>query len=120
MFLDFIVQSQSIFQICVHFYRGVVESSAKIIPGLLFSVIPINTWLLPYYGGGSGPNSPAWTISTLMFWYLLFPSIIARFERLSNKEIADGIVKYYWLNVVLVALSYIYLGPFLKWNTWVS
>ena len=96
-----------------------MESYTKIVPGLLFSVIPINTWLLPYFHGGSAPNPPSWTISTLTFWYLLFPSIIARFQRFSNKQLADGIVKYYWLNIALVALSYIYLGPFLRWNTWV-
>ena len=61
------------------------------------SFFAINTWVLPYQN--FSPNESSWTISTLFFWYWCFPFILPRLQRLTDREIARGIVKYFWLSV---------------------
>ena len=80
--------------------------------GLVISIFSINTWLLPYKE--FAPNDPAWTISTLSFWYWLFPFIFPRLQRLTNKELAQGIVKYFWLSVGINIMLFLGLGLFIK------
>ena len=79
--------------------------------GLVISIFSINTWLLPYKE--FAPNDPAWTISTLSFWYWLFPFIFPRLQRFTNKELAQGVVKYFWLSVGINILLFLGLGLFI-------
>ena len=72
------------------------------------SIFAINTWVLPYTN--FNPNGPAWTISALFFWYWCFPFILPRMQRLTDSQIARGIVKYFWLSVGLGLLVYFGLG----------
>ena len=83
----------------------------KMWSGVLISIFAVNTWLLPY--NNFDPNGPAWTISTLSFWYWCFPFILPRLQRLSNKELAKGIVKYFWLGVGINYLLLLCLGAFI-------
>ena len=75
--------------------------------GFALSLFAINTWVLPYLN--FGPNVPSWTICTLFFWYWCFPFILPRLQRLNDRKIAYGIVKYFWLQIglaVLVAIGF--------------
>ena len=78
--------------------------------GVVLSIFAINSWLLPYLNWE--PNQPAWTISTLCFWYWVFPMIFPRLQRLKNKDLADGIVKYFWMTVGINVLVSFLLGLF--------
>ena len=63
------------------------------------SIFAINTWFLPYEN--FWPNGASWTISTLFFWYWLFPYMLPRLQRYTDKEIASKIVKYFWVQIGL-------------------
>ena len=78
--------------------------------GVVISIFGINTWLLPYVNWE--PNDPAWTISTLAFWYWIFPFIFPRLQRLKDTEVARGIVNYFWLSVGINILVCVSLGLF--------
>lgn len=58
------------------------------------------------------PNQPAWTISTLSFWYWVFPMIFPRLQRFKNKDLADGIVNCFWMTVGINVLVSLLLGLF--------
>ena len=74
------------------------------------SVLAINTWVLPFKH--LGPNGPSWTICTLFFWYWCFPLILPRVQRLTNKQLAHGIVHYFWLNIAVSILIVAGLGAY--------
>jgi peptidoglycan/LPS O-acetylase OafA/YrhL len=76
--------------------------------GGLLSIFAINTWLLPYVN--FGPNGSSWTICTLSFWYWCFPFILPRMQRWTDKELAHGIVKTFWLSVALSLMVYVGFG----------
>lgn len=82
------------------------NASAKI--GSILSMFAVTTWVLPYVN--FNPNIPSWTISTLFFWYWCFPLLLPKIQRLSDKEIAYGIVKNFWLEIGLALLVYIGFG----------
>ena len=66
--------------------------------GTMMSFIPVNTWLLPYFPETpESSNYPAWTISTLMFWYLWFPMILFFVQRWNDIELSRRIIKCYWI-----------------------
>ena len=83
----------------------------KMWSGTFISVFAVNTWLLPY--ANFHPNGPAWTISTLSFWYWCFPFIFPRLQRLTNNELAKGMIKYFWLGVGINILLLLGLGFFI-------
>ena len=93
------------------FFRVWGISAQEMWSGVVISIFLLNTWLLPYEN--YNPNWPAWTISTLSFWYWCFPFILPRLQRLTNKELAKGIVKYFWLSVGINYLLFIGLGLFI-------
>ena len=78
--------------------------------GSILNIFAINTWVLPYQN--FAPNEVAWTISTLFFWYWCFPLILPRLQRLTNIQLAEGIVKYYWISVGLGISLHVGLGGF--------
>ena len=78
--------------------------------GSILNIFAINTWVLPYQN--FAPNEVAWTISTLFFWYWCFPLILPRLQRLTNIQLAEGIVKYYWMSVGLGISLHVALGGF--------
>ena len=74
------------------------------------SIFAINTWLLPFKQ--LGPNGPSWTIGTLFFWYWCFPLILPRVQKLTDRELASGIVRYFWLSVGISILMAFGLGAY--------
>ena len=76
--------------------------------GAALSIFAINTWILPYTN--FGPNGSSWTICTLTFWYWCFPFILPRLQRYTDKQLAHGIVKMFWLSVVLALMIHAGLG----------
>eukprot|EP01045_Picozoa_sp_COSAG04_P019121 COSAG04_NODE_1826_length_5485_cov_2.733569_8_plen_650_part_00 len=56
----------------------------KTIVMVALTALNLNSWLAPFYGipGIMPPNAVAWTISTLGFFYLVFPCILPRIKRL--------------------------------------
>ena len=66
---------------------------------LLRPIFCVSTWVPPIGVGHSAPNDPCWTISTLFFWYLCFPFLLPRMQKLTDKQIAYSIVKCFWLQL---------------------
>ena len=85
-------------------------SSRNMYIGSILNIFAINTWVLPYQN--FAPNEVAWTISTLFFWYWCFPLILPRLQRLTNIQLAERIVKYYWISVGLGISLHVALGGF--------
>ena len=77
---------------------------------VFFIMFPIHTWTYgisqKFYGT---LLNEAWTISTLLLWYMVFPCVLPKLQRLTNSEISHGIVKQFWISVGMVALSIYYL-----------
>ena len=82
----------------------------EIYTGAALSIFAVNTWLLPYKN--FGPNFTSWTICTIFFWYWCFPFLLPRFQRLTDKQLASGIIKYFWLSVGLALLLRVGIGGF--------
>ena len=78
--------------------------------GSILSIFAINAWVLPYKN--FEPNEVAWTVSTLFLWYWCFPFILPRLQRLSNIQLAENIVRCYWISVGVGILLHIALGGF--------
>ena len=82
-------------------------------PILVFSLTATctNSWLFPKVLEMSPPfppNIPAWTISTLFFFYLIFPGALKRFQQLNDD----------WLARMIVLLHMIQMLPFIyPWIT---
>ena len=65
---------------------------------VLFTATCTNTWFspwvnLPFY-------LPAWTINTFFFFYLTFPFLLSRLERLSDIQLANLVVYLFWLQLI--------------------
>ena len=70
--------------------------------GTMLSIIPVNTWLIPYFPQTpESSNYPAWTISTLMFWYLWFPLIFFNIQCSGDVQLSRRIIKCYWIQFVV-------------------
>ena len=70
-----------------------------VVIGTLVSIFGVSSWILPYEN--FAPNVPSWVISTLFFWYLLFPLILPRVQKWSNDQLAYSLVEYYWMQLGL-------------------
>lgn len=90
------------------YYRAWPERKEAI--GAVLSIFAVNTWFIPYKI--FGPNPPSWTICTLSFWYWCFPFLLPRIQRLTDNELAYGIIRCFWLQIVLALLFTIGLGGF--------
>ena len=78
--------------------------------GSLLSIFGVSTWVLPYEN--FSPNDPNWIISTLWFWYLIFPHILPRIQRWSDEQLSRCIVEYFWLQILLGGLIMLAFGGF--------
>ena len=91
-------------------FRVWPASAKNILIGSILSIFAINAWVLPYKN--FEPNEVAWTVSTLFLWYWCFPFILPRLQRLSNIQLAENIVRCYWISVGVGILLHIALGGF--------
>ena len=57
-----------------------------------------------------GWNGPAWAVSVEIFFYILFPALLARFERISSRGLA-AIALAGWMLAVATAVTYVMLRP---------
>ena len=81
---------------------GVAEvSTAAAVAMIVLTAFNINSWLSPGFGipGIMQPNAVTWTISTLGFFYLVFPCILPRIKRMQTYH--AGIAIMYWLQFAL-------------------
>ena len=72
--------------------------------GLYLTPFAVNTWVMPF--ADFGPNGAAWTICTLTLWYWCFPFILPRLQRLTDKQIAQKIVRQFWISIILVLMMW--------------
>ena len=85
-------------------------SGQNILIGSLLSIFGVNTWVLPYEN--FAPNNPSWIISTIWFWYLLFPYVLPQIQRWSDEQLSRSNVEYFWLQIMLGVLIMIGFGGF--------
>lgn len=57
-----------------------------------------------------GWNGVAWAVSVEIFFYVLFPALLARFSRISNRGLAT-ISLVCWMMALATALTYVALAP---------
>lgn len=74
-------------------YIGIILSA-------IVSFIPVNTLLCFLLGGAL--DGPGWTISTLVFMWLWFPSRLNYLCTLTDEELVAKISTYYWIQLILV------------------
>ena len=68
----------------------------------------VNSWLIPYEN--LGPNTPAWTITTLSLWYLFFPLKLPQIQGFTDSELTIGITRLYWFQIGLGAVVFFAFG----------
>ena len=78
--------------------------------GSLLSIFGLSTWILPYEN--FAPNDPSWIISTLWFWYLMFPHVLPRIQRWSDNQLSNSIIEYFWLQMTIGFLILVGFGGF--------
>jgi len=65
---------------------------------IAFTLTCTNTWFHPI---ADFPFMPAaWTVNTLFFFYLTFPFILPRVQRLTDTQLARGLVLLFWFQLV--------------------
>jgi peptidoglycan/LPS O-acetylase OafA/YrhL len=87
-------------------------------PGLNvgLTVFGMNSWLSPFYGipGVLPLNAVTWTITTMIFFYMVFPCLLPRLKRLQNYESCLAIM--YWVQfslwIVCPIVHWICIAPF--------
>ena len=82
----------------------------NVLIGSLLSIFGVTTWVLPYEN--FAPNEPSWIVSTIWFWYLLFPYILPRIQRWSDEQLSRSNIEYFWLQIMLAVLIMIGFGGF--------
>ena len=85
-------------------------SGQNVLIGSLLSIFGVTTWVLPYEN--FAPNEPSWIVSTIWFWYLLFPYILPRIQRWSDEQLSRSNIEYFWLQIMLAVLIMIGFGGF--------
>jgi peptidoglycan/LPS O-acetylase OafA/YrhL len=78
------------------------------------TVVPIYTWLA--FALGSAFDGPGWTVSTLLFFYLLFPFLGRAVESRGGNDfrsVARALVGYYLLQTFIAFLLLMTTGSFI-------
>jgi hypothetical protein len=82
---------------------GGVDGTAglhTVLLGAFLSIFGVNTWLYPIMDVGPPPNPVCWTITTMSFFYWVFPCALPRMQRMTTQERSKWIVIFYWLQAV--------------------
>jgi len=90
--------------------RVLIYDGQYVLIGSLLSIFGLSTWILPYEN--FAPNDPSWIISTLWFWYLMFPHVLPRIQRWSDNQLSNGIIEYFWLQMTIGFLILVGFGGF--------
>lgn len=68
------------------------------IGGSLASLFLVQSWILVL---GFGPNKPSWTVSTLWFFYLVFPTLLKYLLKRSNKVLSYLLAGAFYLQLTI-------------------
>ena len=76
--------------------------------GLQFSlsIFGLNTWFYPIADVGMPPNGVTWTICTMSFFYMVFPYILPRMQKMSTVSRSAWIINFFWLQFITYAALY--------------
>lgn len=79
------------------------------LPAIACNVLLVQAWASPY---PLSLNSPAWYLSCLMFFYIIFPYLIRLFEQTALSLTALLIIAFYLLSFIVMAmlLQTVYVG----------
>jgi peptidoglycan/LPS O-acetylase OafA/YrhL len=108
----------------------IFDAASKLSPAspLTFLAVLLNFFLLQSWTPFSIAhqiNTPGWSLSTEVFFYLLFPFIISRISNLSTKQIYLGMCLC-WLSSLLAPLAYqkfaikLFQGSWISWGDFVA
>ena len=61
------------------------------------TVFAANTWFII----GGEFNGPSWFVSTMVFFYWIFPSLLPRLQRYSIQQKQIWVHGHYWLNIII-------------------
>jgi hypothetical protein len=68
------------------------------------TALGINTWLFPFVDVGMPPNGVTWTITTMSFFYWVFPYLLPSFQRMSGERRRVWIVTCFWIQAGLYSV----------------
>lgn len=83
---------------------GVVAPSDVLQDILVANVIPICT--VTSYFAGAPLDGPAWTVATLLFFWLFFPYFLTKAQRLKDAEILSNMVSCFYWQAIVAILSF--------------
>jgi peptidoglycan/LPS O-acetylase OafA/YrhL len=64
------------------------------------TLLGINSWLFPFIDVGMPLNGVTWTITTMSFFYLIFPWILPTMQGMTPEQRRVAIVSSFWLQMV--------------------
>lgn len=70
----------------------------------LINVFPLSSWFS--FVLGLSWNAPAWTVATLMAFWLYFPRWLPHTQRMTNQELCAGICRCYWVQLIVCLVSH--------------
>lgn len=84
---------------------------------VLTSVIPTVSWVNIPLGMGGCLNAPAWTISTMcFFWFIIYPYAQRQAEFKENKQLVGSIARIFWINGLGCVIGLVVLTRFLSFE----
>ena len=86
-------------------YGGYQPTAGRTAQQLFNTVVPVSTWW-PFQPAAAfvGFNSSAWTISTLLFFYAVFPWLLPGLQRVRPANLARRIVQLFYVQMAVYPL----------------
>ena len=81
---------------------------------LVVNILPVSTLLCNALGGPL--DAPAWTICTLLCFWLVFPLLLPRVQRMTSDELVQAITKCYWFQFFLILIMCFVFIPTLSFT----
>jgi peptidoglycan/LPS O-acetylase OafA/YrhL len=85
-------------------------SKGYITSSFITNIIPVNTWFFLFLG--SPMDGPSWTVCTLWFFWLCFPSLLRYYSHKSDEELLSTILTMWWLQIITGVVIFIIFGMF--------
>jgi len=91
-------------------------SDTYFLHSLLINIVPIQSWLMNYFGAIL--NFPSWTVCTLILMWVFFPNVITILQKKTDEKILEYMFYFYWFNFffVLFELYSPYSDLILDWG----
>jgi peptidoglycan/LPS O-acetylase OafA/YrhL len=77
------------------------RSKFSLIASAILNIIPINTWLFFLLGYGQPYIGPLWTICTLWFFWICFPSLLRSYDKKTDEQLLQSIVIMYIVQIIV-------------------